>query len=196
VLASFLVLALAAKPAPPLEVVQTAAAQVQKILEGAEPRLAKIEAVADEFLDFSELARRALGKTWGTLKPAQQTEFVATMKGLLRANYAQKALSGKQGGGEKPEYLGETVTGNEAVVRSRLKRKGEDPVSIEYKLFLCGGKCSWKLYDVVTDDVSLVTTYADEFRKQIAKKGFDGLLASLKSKRDQLEKENAAPAAP
>ena len=51
-------------------------------------------------------------------------------------------------------------------------------------------------YDVVTDEVSLVETYRGQFRKLLAEKGFDGLLSTLKRKRDQLEKENAAPAPP
>ena len=41
--------------------------------------------------------------------------------------------------------------------------------------------------------VPLVSTYNDQFRQLIAKKGYDGLLSTLKKRRDQLEADNKKP---
>ncbi|MBK7863308.1 MAG: ABC transporter substrate-binding protein [Archangiaceae bacterium] len=180
-----LVSSVALAASSPLQVVKAGNEQLQKLIaegKGVEP----LAAQAEQFIDFAELARRALGEQWAKLKPKQQDEFTATMKGLLRASYAKKAIDqGKQG---EPAWGAEKVTGDEASVSSSILVSG-DKFPIEYKL--ARGKSGWKIYDVITDGVSLVDTYADQFRSLISKKGYDGLLETLKKRREQLE----APAA-
>lgn len=184
------VLALAAAPVGPLALVKSADAEVQKVLQADAPTTEKLAAKADEFIDFSELAKRALGKEWAGLNKKQQEDFSATMKGVLRASYAQKAISDGRGSA-KVEYGDETIEGNEASVKTTLLIK-QDKFPIVYKLFRADAKAAWKIFDVVTDDVSLVSTYNDQFRQVIAKKGFEGLLKSLKAKKEQLEKTTTA----
>lgn len=168
----------------PLALVKAADADVQRVLE-KDPTIEKLAATADGYIDFGELAKRALGpKEWAKLDKKKQDEFSATMKGLLRASYAQKAL-GDGKSGAKFEYVGEKLEGREAnVLATLVTKEGKFPVS--YKLFK-DEKGVWKIYDVVTDDVSLVSTYSEQFRKKIGAVGFDGLLTSLKAKRDQLD---------
>lgn len=181
--------AIAANPAP-LALVKSADAEVNAVLKAADPTVEKLAAKAESFVDFGELAKRAMGKNWDPLNAKQRQDFSDTMKALLRANYAQKAI--KEGRGEaKVEYGEEKITGDEATVATTLVVK-EDRFTVLYKLFRPNAKGAWRVYDVVTDDVSLVSTYADQFRKQMAQKGFDGLLASLKAKKDQLEKPPAS----
>ncbi|MDP3503061.1 MAG: ABC transporter substrate-binding protein [Myxococcales bacterium] len=176
---------LAASPGP-LAVVKAADVDVQKVLAN-DATIEKLAATADGYIDFGELARRALGqKEWTKLDKKKQDDFSATMKGLLRASYAQKAL-GDGKNGTKFEYVGEKIAANEATVEARLVTK-EDKFPVSYKLFRADAKGAWRIYDVITDDVSLVGTYSDQFRKLIADKGFEGLLTTLKTKRDQLEK--------
>ncbi len=185
--ASIITLVVCAAPVGPLAFVQSADAEVQKILQGKDATTEKLAARADDFIDFVELAHRALGKQWDTLKKPQQDDFSATMKGVLRANYAQKAL-GDGRSNAKITYGDEKVEGNEATVDTTMTVK-DDTLPVVYKLYRADPKSGWKIYDVITDDVSLVTTYQDSFNKQIAQKGFDGLLKSLKAKREQLEKK-------
>jgi phospholipid transport system substrate-binding protein len=190
VFVSVLALALAAAPAGPLALVKSADAEVQKVLQSDAPTTEKLAAKADEFIDFIELAKRSLGKEWGKLTKKQQDEFSATMKGVLRASYAQKAISDGRGSA-KVEYGEELIDGNEATVKTVLRVK-EDRFPVVYRLYRADAKSPWKIFDVVTDDVSLVATYSDQFRQVISKKGFDGLLKSLKAKREQLEKTTTA----
>jgi phospholipid transport system substrate-binding protein len=176
----------------PLAIVKAADADVQKVL-AKDATIEKLATTADGYIDFIELAKRALGKKeWDKLDKKKQDDFSATMKGLLRASYAQKAL-GDSKNGAVFEFSSEDIQGNEAVVKSTLVVK-QDRFPVTYKLYRADAKGVWRIYDVVTDEVSLVGTYADQFRKLIANKGFDGLLASLKSKREQLEKSPATEA--
>ncbi|NMO20414.1 ABC transporter substrate-binding protein [Pyxidicoccus fallax] len=182
---------LAAAPAGPLSVVKSGNADVQKAANAPGATAASLASVVEKFVDFEELAKRALGdKAWASLTPAQQKDFTTTMTGLLRASYAQKAIGQAQA---QVKYGKETVQGNEATVNTTLTVK-KDQVPVDYKLYKAT-KGDWRIYDVITDEVSLVDTYRGQFRKLLNDKGFDGLLSTLKSKRAQLEKENAAQSA-
>lgn len=179
---------LAAAPTTPLDVVKAGNADVQKAASTPGATVDQLASVVEKFVDFEELAKRALGKTWDTLKPEQRKDFTETMKGLLRASYAQKAI-GQANADVK--YGKEAIKGDEAVVNTTLAVK-KDQIPVDYKLYKGAGKgATWRIYDVVTDEVSLVETYAGQFRKLLADKGFDGLLSTLKTKRAQLEKSAA-----
>jgi phospholipid transport system substrate-binding protein len=180
---------LTSNPSTPSEVVKEGNAQVQKLIATQGASVERLAQTADQFVDFGELARRALGKEWDKLSKKQQDEFSATMRGLLRASYAQKAMGQ---GTAQAKYGPEKVTGNEAEVPTTLVVAKEE-LPVVYKLYRASGR-PWRIYDVVTDEVSLVQTYQDQFRKLISEKGFDGLLAALKTKKEQLEK-GAAPSA-
>ncbi|QSQ26226.1 ABC transporter substrate-binding protein [Pyxidicoccus parkwayensis] len=183
---------LAAAPASPLSVVKSGNTDVQKAANAPGATVDSLASVVEKFVDFEELAKRALGdKTWASLTPAQRKEFTETMTGLLRASYAQKAIG--QANAEV-KYVKESAQGNEATVHTILTLK-KDNIPIEYKLYRADTKKEWRIYDVITDEVSLVDTYKGQFRKLLADKGFDGLLSTLKSKRAQLEKENAGKSA-
>lgn len=183
-------LALAATPTSPTALVKSIDAEVQKVLKSDDPSTEKLAQRADEFIDFVELSKRAMGAEWAKLNKKQQEELGSTMKGLLRASYAQKAVKDNGGGQAAVEYGDEKVTGNEAVVNTSLTVKS-DKFAVIYKLYRPDAKAGWRIYDVVTDEVSLVETYRDQFKKQLATKGFDGLLKTLNTRRESLEKQNA-----
>ena len=172
----------------PLEVVKSGNADVQKVASAPGAKVEQLTKAVERFVDFGELSKRALGKQWDTLTPAQRKDFSETMQGLLKASYAQKALGQ---GKAQVEYGKESVQGNEATVATTLKVK-QDVVPVEYKLLRENENGEWRIYDIVTDDVSLLETYQGQFRKLMADKGFDGLLTTLKSKRAQLEKNSGA----
>ena len=183
---------LAAAPMGPLTVVKSGNADVQKAANAPGATVQSLATVVEKFVDFEELARRALGeKAWTGLTPAQRKDFTDTMTGLLRASYAQKAIGQAKA---DVKYGKESVQGNEATVDTQLTVK-TDQVPVDYKLYRTSAKTDWRIYDVITDEVSLVETYSGQFRKILQTKGFDGLMSTLKSKRAQLEKENAGTSA-
>lgn len=182
---------LAAAPVTPLDVVKAGNTEVQKAASAPGATSAQLATVVEKFVDFEELSKRALGKTWDTLTPAQRTDFTETMRGLLRASYAQKAIGQ---GNAAVKYGKEAVKGEEATVNTTITVK-KDQIPVDYKLYKpAAGKGAWRVYDVVTDEVSLVETYRGQFRKLITDQGFDGLLKTLKAKREQLEKAGAQKA--
>ena len=179
-----------AASAAPTKFVKEVNIEIQNQLKKPDASVPKLEKIADKYVDFLELAKRALGKEWDKLDKKQQAEFSDTMKGLLRASYAQKAIG--QGQAEVT-YGKEKISDDEATVATQIKVK-KDSYPVDYKLYRHDPKAPWKIYDVVTDEVSLVETYRDQFRKLIAEKGYPGLLSTLKAKKEQLEKQSTQPA--
>jgi phospholipid transport system substrate-binding protein len=174
---------LTASPGP-LEVVKEGNTNVQKVASAKAATAEQVYQVVERFVDFGELSKRALGETWNKLTAAQRKDFSSAMEGLLRASYAQKALGQ---GRTQVHYGKESIEGNEASVGTTVN-VNRDKYPVNYKLYRSGEQAGWRIYDVVTDDVSLLETYQEQFRKILATKGFDGLLATLKAKRAQIEK--------
>src|SRR4051812_13417507 len=86
---------LAGSPPSPTERVKQGQAEIEKVLASADATPERLSKVTDEFLDFAELAKRALGKEWDKLSGKQRAELSTTVRGLLRASYALRALGGQ-----------------------------------------------------------------------------------------------------
>jgi phospholipid transport system substrate-binding protein len=149
----------------------------------AEAKNADIRKIVGSFLDFDELARRALVKHWDGLSARQRADFVKTLRELVERNYV-KQLYGQ------PDYdlrlEREEKTGNEATVWGTLhaSNKGKKvTMALEYKLIRKGDR--WVVYDVITDELSLLENYRAEFNKVIAKESFDALLSKMKKRLSQ-----------
>ena len=60
--------------------------------------------------------------------------------------------------------------------------KGE-PLSVNYRLHLV--QDDWKVYDVVVDNISLVSNFHSQFNRILATASFDELLKKLREKSDK-----------
>jgi phospholipid transport system substrate-binding protein len=54
---------------------------------------------------------------------------------------------------------------------------------VDYKLVAQGDE--WRVYDVITEDVSILDNYRSQFNRIIAKEGVPGLIARMKAKIDK-----------
>jgi phospholipid transport system substrate-binding protein len=191
----FLVAAAAASPAvAPRDVVQGAVTRVIATLEDAkfnQPGEAltasgptadrvrsEIRRIATELFDFDEVARRALSRHWAGRTRAEQTEFIALFTDLLERSYVGKIESYS---GEKIVYTGEVVDGTYATVRSRIVTRRRTDTALDYRMHEIDGR--WKVYDVLIDGVSFVSTYRSEFNRVIQSSSYDELVERLRKKR-------------
>lgn len=141
----------------------------------------KIKKIVNGFLDYEELAKRSLADEWAKLSGAQKNEFVQVFRDLIERNYVKQLRSNVD---YQIDYKDENVTGGEATVHSVVKaeRKGRKAeTTVDYRLSDKGGG-KWAVYDVITDDVSLLRNYRSEFGRIIKKDGFPALLAKMKKK--------------
>jgi phospholipid transport system substrate-binding protein len=151
----------------------------------ADAKRGEMRKIVAGFLDFEELARRSLARHWDGLSAKQRTEFVTTLRDLIERSYI-KQIHGS------PNYDlafdKETIDGHEADVTATLHsmaRGKKVDVAIEYKLLAKEGQ--WLVYDVITDEQSMLENYRAEFSKIINKESFDALLKRMKKKLEEKE---------
>ena len=146
----------------------------------------KIDTVFDDMLDYPTLAQSSLGPEWAKRSASEQAEFTDLLKKLVRNAY-QKNL--KKILDYNINYTGEEAAGSGTLVKTSSQDKSgsrSDPLEIDFKMVNTGG--TWRVQDIVTEDVSLVDSYRSQFTKIINKDGFSKLIEKMK---DKLAKESA-----
>lgn len=132
--------------------------------------------------DYSEMAKRSLGKNWNKHTDAEQKQFTNLFATLLENSYAGKIESYNN---EKIVYIKETIDGEYAEVKSKVVTAKRDEFTLDYRLLNKNGK--WMAYDVVIEGVSLVSNYRTQFNKIIASGGYPELVKKLRTKSDELK---------
>jgi phospholipid transport system substrate-binding protein len=81
-------------------------------------------------------------------------------------------------------YTGEEAAGTAVLVKTKAQAKAarppQEPVEIAFRVTQKSGY--WRVTDIVTEGVSLVTSYRSQFTKIIKKEGFPTLIAKMKDK--------------
>jgi phospholipid transport system substrate-binding protein len=144
----------------------------------------EIKTLAGTLLDYAELARRALATHWDKLTAPQRSEFVTTLRELIERNYVKQLRTNLN---YQVVYKEEQVIGTDATVSTLVKVKTpgkSTDAEIVYKLRRVppGEAGRWLVWDVITDEVSLVRTYRAQFNKIITEKSYEELLKKMKSK--------------
>lgn len=173
--------------ATPREIVQSGNQKLRTLLKKKQVKSAEIMKGVEEWVDLGELARRSLGAAWQERSPKERTEFVAAMKEVLRAGYEKIAREQLKA---EMTFDSEDVDGDEATVKGAVEAKKER-LPLAYRLFKADA--TWKVYDLVVDDSSLLEQYQSSFRREIAKSGFPALLKKLKAKQAELDPREKAP---
>jgi phospholipid transport system substrate-binding protein len=141
--------------------------------------------IVSSFLDFEELARRSLAKHWDSITPKQRTEFVSVLRELIERNYIRQ-VHGQAN--YDLTFSKEVINGSEATVDATLDAVSNSKkvkVEMEYKLLYKGNR--WLVYDVVTDEQSMLENYRAEFNKIITKESFDALLKRMKKRLEKAD---------
>jgi phospholipid transport system substrate-binding protein len=132
--------------------------------------------------DYSEMAKRSLGKHWNQRSAAEKKQFTDLFASLLENSYAGKIESYNN---EKIIYLKEIVEGDHAEVKSKVVTPKRDEYSLDYRLLNEKGK--WMVYDVVIEGVSLVANYRTQFNNIIGTNGYPQLVKKLQTKTEELK---------
>lgn len=135
--------------------------------------------------DFQAMTRLAVGKWWREANPDQQKKLENAFRGLLVNTYT--AALGQDTASDatvevKPVQVkpGE----NDVTVKTVARRPGRQPVAIDYRMTRTAG--GWKVYDVIVENLSLVTNYRGSFASEISRSGIDGLIRTIEAKNQKL----------
>jgi phospholipid transport system substrate-binding protein len=146
-----------------------------------------VRKIAEEIFDYPDTARRALGPHWNPRTPQERQEFIRLFAELLDRAYIGKIELYQ---GEKVRYVGETINGDDATVKTKIITKKGSEVPVDYRLHSKDGR--WLVYDVIIEGVSLVSNYRTQFNKIVQTESYPALVQKLKAK----EAEPAASPGP
>ena len=149
-----------------------------KDLQAGNPR--KVVELAEQkvlpHFDFARMTRLAVGRNWAQASDAQKEALTKEFRTLLVRTYSSSLSAYRNQTIEvKPTKMG--AQDKDVTVRTQVIQQGGPPIPIDYAMER--QESGWKVYDVVVDGVSLVTTYRGSFNDQIQKGGVDGLVKTL-----------------
>ena len=151
--------------------------------------ISKIAALVDQkimpYVDFQRMMASAVGRSWRSATPAQQSKIQAEFKTLLVRTYAG-ALSQVRNHTIDVKRLRAAPSDTEVVVKSELKSGSQQPIALDYRLEKTTQ--GWRVYDMNVMGVWLIETYRADFGSVINAGGIDSLISKL-------QERNAANAA-
>ena len=137
--------------------------------------------------DFKHMTQLAVGTAWRQANPTQQQALENSFRTLL-INIYTTALSVSATGTQTVEVKPAQVKAdqNEVTVKTTIKDPGKQPIAIDYRMVKSAD--GWKVFDVVVEDLSLVTNYRGTFASEVSRSGIDGLIKVLDEKNRGLAK--------
>jgi len=159
---------------------------IEVVAQNKDPRalvdLAEKKVVAH--FDFQRMTQLAVGRSWSQASAAQRGALEREFRSLLVRTYAAALTqsSGKTRVDVKPANA--SPGDAETLVRTLIHEPGRKPFAIDYRMAKAPG--GWKVYDVVVENLSLVTNYRSSFQSEIGRSGIDGLIKVLEDKNRSL----------
>ena len=142
----------------------------------ARERRDTLREITDPLFDWSEMARRALGRHWQPRTEAERQEFVRLFHDLLERSYLSTL---ERYNGERVTYGAESVEGDQATIRTQVLNKEGQQLPVDYRMVRRGDR--WLVYDVLIEGVSLVANYRAQFDQIIRTGSYEKLVEKLKS---------------
>ncbi|HRH82238.1 MAG TPA: ABC transporter substrate-binding protein [Thiobacillaceae bacterium] len=126
--------------------------------------------------DFMQMTRLAVGKNWTKASLEEQGRLVDEFRTLLVRTYSA-SLSSVSDYAIDFKPLRARPTDTDVTVNTEVSKPGAPPIPIDYRMEKQGD--DWKVYDVLVDNVSLVTVYRNSFNAEVRRGGIAGLIQTL-----------------
>ncbi len=145
----------------------------------------KLRQIAEQkflpYFDFKQMTRLAVGPSWRRATPEQQQALSDSFRSLLINTYTS-ALNQASSLLDKTLEIRpvQRADQKDVLVHTVVHSPGKPPLAIDYRMLNDGQ--GWKVYDVVVEGVSLVTTYRSEFSEEVQRGGVPGLIKALEDK--------------
>ncbi len=168
----------------PMQYVQTTidgilAALRDKNLDRDSRREKILDYINDSF-DFRSMSQRTLATNWRKASDAEQDAFVDRFAKLIQSTYMGRLEAYTD---EKIKYTKERIKGDKAIINTHIVTSSVE-IPINYKMKQDGDR--WRVYDVIIEEVSLISSYRSSYQSLIDKEGFKGLLAAMDDKINEL----------
>lgn len=178
--------ALAETQPGPEQVIREASELTMQAIDGRRDELrqdrAALFAIVDEVLlprwDRSATGQAVMGRYWREATPEQREAFIDGLyrklldsygEGILEYDSNQLTITGTRGDPDK----------GLAVVDSEVKLTDGTVVPISYRLRFHDG--SWKVFDVIVEGISYLTTYRNQYASEFRAKGIQVVIDELRA---------------
>jgi len=172
----------------PDQLVKSTADEVLSVIRTTKDKRALRQAAEQKVLphfDFRAMTQLAVGRYWRDASPAQQKALTDSFRTLLVNTYTASMNTANLNAAEAVEVKPVDVKGqNDVLVRTTVKTTGRQPIPVDYRMQR--GPEGWKIYDVIVENLSLVTNYRSSFASEIQRSGIDGLVKALEAKNREL----------
>lgn len=148
-----------------------------------EKKKVEIKKIADELLDYNELAKRSLGRHYKDRSTEEIERFSKLMRELIETSYMKKITSTVE---YKLTIKSEEEEEGELIVNTEISA-ADGKVQVGFALLKRDNK--WVVYDLIIDDVSTLRNYKSEFNKIIKEQGFDMVIKKMENKLNELKDE-------
>ncbi|HAN32099.1 MAG TPA: hypothetical protein DCQ06_10920 [Myxococcales bacterium] len=167
-------------PQAPVSFIRSLYTQLNKLSSSTRSKSvlhSKLAAELTRHMDYQELAARVLGKrTWTGLSTNKRTEFSGLLTQMVERAYVRRFRPGvpiEISYDNKPKLKRD----GRAQVRTQVTvNKTRASVYYSMKPKATG----WRIYDIIVDDVSQLSTYRRTFRKVLKREGWSSLIARMK----------------
>jgi phospholipid transport system substrate-binding protein len=150
---------------------------------GVAGRYEALSPVLAKTYDTPLMARLAVGQSWSTLQPAQQSAIIDSFRRMMIATYA-KRFDGFSGESFQIVEIANRGTADKMVKTQIIQSNGK-PIAINYLMRKSGPE--WKIVDVYLDGtISELASRRSEFASILKTGGPDALITSLKKQGDKL----------
>ena len=177
-----------ASPTPPDVVVKQTSERLQAEIHQRQAEFKKdpkkLYAYVDEVIvphfDTRYIAQLILARNWKTATEDQRTRFEKAFKDMLIHAYADALV--EFNGTVKPEWqpLRMAPDATDVTVQSRLIREGgKPPLPIGFAMRLKDN--DWKVYDIIVENLSLVTSFRGQIGSEIKRSSLDALIQRLEA---------------
>jgi phospholipid transport system substrate-binding protein len=141
-------------------------------------KVEKVRSLLSQNLDFDWMAKFTLGRYRRGMPEAQIEDFAQVYKRYLLTTYGNAVRQYK---GENVENKAvQTIGENEFVVKTSIIKANQEPLNVDYLVRQTGK--DYRVFDVVTEGISLINSQQSEFASVIGSSGLDRLKSDLGAK--------------
>lgn len=140
-----------------------------------EKKQARVREVLEKNYDLDVIIRRAIGRNWRELNGSQQSQVLELVKQLVVKAY----VDGMKDQSRPEVTFGEAIeiTDKRLEIPSTVDL-GDKKVSVLYRLGRM--RSGWQIYDVVAEDISVVSNYRQQIDDHFRQGDAEGLISKLK----------------
>ena len=139
----------------------------------------QLEALFKINVDIPWVAKFVMGKHWKAATEQQRSDYLSNYEKFILKNYTSK-LTSYSGQEYKILDAKKDADGDYLLTMEVVSSNGDPNVLMDYRIRKVG--TGFKIFDIIVEGVSMITTQRSEFGSVITNQGIEYLIEALKKK--------------